>query len=80
MSAFSNTEVAEYTANLDDATARKLAEQVISAAAASEDGKIEVSMLRQTDDAAADAAGIPCIVSVRTPFGCICLVPPGGDC
>ena len=73
---FTNDELAKIISNLTPESAMKIAKGVIESCSKSSNYSAAITLhndMSRTD-------GLPCLVSIGTPIGCYCIVPPGGDC
>lgn len=73
---FSQNEIEKLTSSLTPEKAMQIAKAVIESCTKSENHS--AAFVMHNDMSRAD--GLPCLVSVNTPFGCICIAPPGADC
>ena len=71
---------AALSASIDPEKAIETVRGLVKAAAVEEDLQASISVKLKVGDPGAEDAGVPCLVRLETPFGCICLVPPGGSC
>lgn len=54
----------------------KIAKAVIESCAKSENHAAAFTIHNDSDR----TDGLPCLISITTPFGCICVLPPEADC